>query len=52
MNDTRKRAKIEECVAVINRNYGRVLIRDCYEGYELKTLREALETMLKEVNEL
>lgn len=45
-----EKAKIEKHVKAINTTYYRVLIMDCYEGYELKQLITALEALLDEVN--
>lgn len=47
--DTRMHDKIREWAKDIERNYGRVLIMDCYEGYEYRKLKAALEGLLAEV---
>ena len=41
---------IKEQVEIVGRTYGRVLVRDCYEGYEFRQLKKALENLLEEVN--
>lgn len=48
--DTRDRQKIEKAVKAVNSNYMRVLIMNCYEGYELRELRAALALLLEETN--
>ena len=48
--DTRDRQKIEEAVKAVNAHYMRVLIMDCYEGYELRKLQAALSLLLEETN--
>lgn len=45
-----EKEKIEKQIQIINTTYNRVLIRDCYEEYELKQLTTALEFLLEEVN--
>lgn len=45
-----EKAQIEKAVATINNTYKRVLIADCYEGYELRELEKALKLLLKEVD--
>lgn len=42
--------KIEKAVQTINVTYKRVLVADCYEGYELKKLIESLQYLLNEAN--
>lgn len=44
--------KVAQKIKDIERTYRRVLILDCYEGYEYKKLKEALEYLLEEVNKL
>lgn len=46
-----EKAQIEKAVATINNTYKRVLIADCYEGYELRQLDFALKLLLKKVDE-
>lgn len=48
--DTRDIPKIEKAVEAVNAHYKRVLVCDCYEGYELRKLREALAFLLAEVD--
>lgn len=44
-----EKARIEKAVKTINSTVNRVLIADCYEGYELRTLKAALQLLLDEV---
>lgn len=45
-----EKKKIEKAVRTINNTVNRVLIADCYEGYEFYKLKEALELLLEEVD--
>lgn len=42
--------RIEEAVRAVNAHYYRVLIGDCYEGYEVRQLEKALKLLLEEVD--
>ena len=46
--DTRDNPKIERAIDAVNAHWKRVLIADCYEGYELRKLRDALVYLLSE----
>lgn len=45
-----EKEKIEKAVRTINNTVDRVLIADCYEGYELRQLEKALRLLLDEVD--
>ena len=45
-----KKKKIEKAVKQVTNNYNRVLLADCYEGYELRQLIQGLEYLLNEAN--
>lgn len=45
-----EKERIEKAVKTINNTVNRVLIRDCYEGYELRELEKALKLLLGEVD--
>lgn len=45
-----EKKRIEDAVKIINATVNRVLIRDCYEGYELRKLEYALKLLLDEVD--
>lgn len=49
MTEERKQI-IEEAVNTISRTYKRVLIANCYEGYEYRMLKEALRILAEELN--
>ena len=44
----RKKEKIEEAKKTINAMANRVLIGNCYEGYEYHRLQDALEFLVEE----
>lgn len=44
-----EKERIEKAVRTINNTVRRVLIADCYEGYELRQLEKALKLLLEEV---
>lgn len=46
-----KKEQIERAVKTINNTVVRVLIADCYEGYELRELKKALKILLEEAYE-
>lgn len=46
----KKKQLIEEAVNTISWTYKRVLIANCYEGYEYRRLKEALRILTEEVN--
>lgn len=45
-----EKERIEKAFNTIERAGHRVLIKNCYEGYELKILKEALTLLLEEVD--
>lgn len=46
--DTRNNPKIERAIQSVQEFAPRVLLADCYEGYELRKLRDALVYLLDE----
>ena len=50
MTNFQRNEKIEKAIKTVNITYKRVLVMDCYEGYELRELTKALEFLLAEVN--
>lgn len=45
-----EKERIKNAVKTINVTVNRVLIADCYEGYELRELKKALNLLLEEVD--
>lgn len=48
--DNNKKQLIEEALRTISWTAPRVLIANCYEGYEYRRLKEALKLLTEEVN--
>lgn len=44
-----EKERIEKAVKTVNYAVNRVLIADCYTGYELRNLKAALQLLLDEV---
>lgn len=46
-----EKERIKKAVETINNTVSRVLIANCYEGYELRELEKALKFLLEEVDQ-